>query len=113
MKPQQLLGIEVAIESKILRQKSDTLFCANITRHPAKYFRIAVLGIDEPHQDAHAGSLARTIRAEKSADLSLGNFERNSRERRHGYSAETSLIDLGYAGELNGWRHSGPLLPAS
>src|SRR6266496_6415993 len=107
MKLQQLLRIQVPVECKILWKKTNSGFCTDISRLITENTRLSLVREDEPHEDAHAGRLPRSIGAQKGTNLAAGYLKGNT-SKCGGLGAP--LIDLSDAGELFGKCPHPPLL---
>jgi hypothetical protein len=104
MKSQQLLGVEMPIECEILRQKADPLLCPNVARSVTKNARPSVVSAYEPHENTHAGGLARPVGTEKCANFAPCYLKRNLGKGWYLGSGETPLISLAHIRKLYSWR---------
>ena len=105
MERQQFGTGHVSVEGKILGQEADLLFGANVARLAVQYADSSRVGKLEAHQDADAGSFARAVGAEKSADFARLHFEGNAGQGLDACLAEEAPVDLGDVVKLDGWRH--------
>src|SRR5437868_7678680 len=111
MESHQLLRAEIAIEGKIFRQKADAFFGPYIPGPVAENADTPLVSVDEPHQDTHAGCLARAVWPQEGTNFSWSHFKRHIGKGRYPDPGKTPLVDLGHVGEFNGWRRHRRLLP--
>ena len=93
---QQLLGGQVVVEVRVLRQIADPALDGQVAERPPQNFGAAAGREHELHEQLQRGRLARAVRTEKSEDLALADVERQAIERPIGtLPPEANAVVLG------------------
>src|SRR5262249_26542356 len=110
VKAQQLVGVEVFVEGKVLREEADLCFGANVARLVAQDANVTCIRMEKTHQEADAGGLAGPVGAEEGADFAGSDLKRNLVQGDNFLADQPAAISFLDGLELNRWscRHQIP-----